>query len=274
MLELRIIDNDVDYLDAIFLREEILRKPLGLRYSQEEIISEKSHINFGAYKEGQLLATATLVPKENSCKMQRVAVREGFQDQGIGGQLIKFIENEAIRLGFDNIYCHARDTAVPFYKKHGYVILGQPFYEVGIGHVMMRKLLGFIEQKSSAEDEILPKIVEFNKKNGPCKNVKIDLNYSIKEDGKMIAGIESCVYFDNILHIAFLFVEEKYRKKDLGSYLLAKVEQEAKGLGAKLAHLDTFDFQASKFYPKYGYEAFGILECPAGLKRFYFKKEL
>ena len=45
--------------------------------------------------------------------------------------------------------------------------------------------------------------------------------------------------------------------------------------GAKLIHLDTFDFQAKEFYEKQGYIVFGILEnCPEKHYRYYLKKVL
>ena len=72
-----------------------------------------------------------------------------------------------------------------------------------------------------------------------------------------------------------MFVEEAHRHKALGSFLLNKVEAEAKAMGARLAHLDTFDFQAKDFYLKHGYEVYGALEdCPPGHKRYHFKKVL
>lgn len=78
-----------------------------------------------------------------------------------------------------------------------------------------------------------------------------------------------------MLHIDSLFVSEKYRGKNIGRTLLNKVESEAKQMGAKLAHLDTFDWQAKDFYLKFGYEIFGILEdCPEGHERYYLKKHL
>jgi hypothetical protein len=56
---------------------------------------------------------------------------------------------------------------------------------------------------------------------------------------------------------------------------LQKVENDAIKLGANIAHLDTFDFQAKDFYIKQGYEIFGILEgCPIGHKRYYLFKHL
>ncbi len=100
-------------------------------------------------------------------------------------------------------------------------------------------------------------------------------NYTIKENGTIIAGINAFVYHWGILYIEVLFVDESHRHKGLGTTLLQKVELEAKEMGATLAHLDTFDFQALDFYLKHGYEVFGVLEdCPKGHKRYYLQKRL
>lgn len=100
-------------------------------------------------------------------------------------------------------------------------------------------------------------------------------NYVIKDDkGMIIAGIKADIYHWGILYIELLFVDENHRHNGLGSTLLQKVEQEAKAMGATLAHLDTFDFQAHDFYLKHGYEVFGVLEdCPKDHKRYYLKKK-
>ena len=51
-------------------------------------------------------------------------------------------------------------------------------------------------------------------------------------------------------------------------------EEMAKEMGAKLAQVDTYDFQALLFYQKLGYEVFGVLDnCPIeGNKRYYLSK--
>lgn len=121
------------------------------------------------------------------------------------------------------------------------------------------------------------KIDEFNKSQVPFtqKQSVIPKNYVIKDDGKIIAGINADVYYWGILYIGVLFVDEDQRGKQLGSALLRKVENEAKTMGATLAHLDTFDCQAKDFYLRHGYEVFGVLEdCPAGHRRYYLKKKL
>lgn len=103
----------------------------------------------------------------------------------------------------------------------------------------------------------------------------IDKNYLVKDGENIIAGICADIYIWKILFIGLIFVEEKYRKQGLGHFLMNKVEEDARALDVKLAHTDTFDFQAKDFYLKHGYEVFGVLdECPPGHQRFYLKKLL
>lgn len=107
------------------------------------------------------------------------------------------------------------------------------------------------------------------------KHHEIAKNYVIKDDNVIIAGITSCFYLEEVLFVGVLFVDGNYRHKRLGSTLLKQVEDEAKAMGGKLAHLDTFDFQALDFYLKHGYEIFGVLEdCSKDHKRYYLKKGL
>jgi GNAT superfamily N-acetyltransferase len=102
------------------------------------------------------------------------------------------------------------------------------------------------------------------------------VSYVIKKSGQVIAGINACIDWGFVLYVDLLFVEEPYRHHGLGSFLLKKVEQEAKTFGAGLIRTDTYDFQAKDFYLKHGYEIFGVLDdCPRpGHKRFYLKKRL
>lgn len=103
----------------------------------------------------------------------------------------------------------------------------------------------------------------------------IYINYIVKDNDIIVAGIKADIYYWKILYIGVLWVEEEYRGQKLGTKLLDRVEQEAKALGVTLVHLDTFDFQAPDFYLKHGYEIFGTLEdCPPGHKRYYMKKNL
>ncbi len=137
-----IIDHgSADYLAAVRLRERILRAPLGLVFTPDELAAEKVHIQIAGVKGETVCACAVLVPEGKAMKMQRVAVAEDLQGQGIGGAMMKFCERLAADHGAEKVYVHARDTAVPFYEKNGYVAEGEMFDEDGIQHLKMWKLL-------------------------------------------------------------------------------------------------------------------------------------
>jgi len=126
-------------------------------------------------------------------------------------------------------------------------------------------------------DHISNEIMWFNARQVPFTQeiTPIFKRYVIKHKNEMIAGINAIIYHWKILFIDELFVSEVHRHKKLGSYLVEKVEIEAKELGVTLAHTDTFDFQAKGFYLKQGYEIFGVLDnCPQGHNRYYMKKIL
>ena len=118
----QIIDYGSDaYQKSVALREEILRAPLGLSFLPEELELEKEHVHIAGFLRDDLCATAVLVPEGNAMKMQRVAIKEGFQNQGIGSALMAFCEEYARKLGYRSIYCHARKTAIAFYLKNNYL---------------------------------------------------------------------------------------------------------------------------------------------------------
>ena len=135
-----------------------------------------------------------------------------------------------------------------------------------------------VKAQTHEVDVIESKITSYNNSKVPFIQEQpfINLNFCIKdESGVIIAGITSVIYCWGMLYVDVLAVDQKYYKKGLGSKLLSHVEDEAKKLGATLAHLDSFDFQAKDFYLKHGYEVFGVLDdCPAGHKRYYLKKKL
>jgi N-acetylglutamate synthase-like GNAT family acetyltransferase len=132
-----------EYDEAITLRDQVLRKPLNLQFTEEQIAEEFNQIHFGYYNEHhELIACLSYQPKEdNILKMRQVAVDSSIQNKGIGSKLVLATEQWAKHKGFKKIILHARDTAVPFYNKLNYQLVDEPFTEVGIKHFMMEKYI-------------------------------------------------------------------------------------------------------------------------------------
>ncbi len=133
--------NTSEWVQAVRLRERILRGPLGSEFTKQELNDERNHIQIAGFLNDELVATAVLVVEEKHIKMQRVAVTERLQSTGIGSQLLGFCEQVALAHKAEWMYCHARDSAVNFYNKNGYVSEGDYFNEDGIPHLKMKKAL-------------------------------------------------------------------------------------------------------------------------------------
>jgi predicted GNAT family N-acyltransferase len=138
----RIKFNSNDYKKSIVLRDKILRKPLGLTYSKDFLQAEKEQIHLGLFEEENIIAILLLQKVDNqSIKMRQVAVEEDRQREGLGRQLVHYSEKIAREEGFQKIELNAREISVPFYLSLDYEICSEKFFEVGIPHYKMEKIL-------------------------------------------------------------------------------------------------------------------------------------
>jgi len=142
-MALKIIDHGSrEYQQMVQLRNDILRRPLGLQFTPDELEKEKEEILIGAFEEEKMLGCCMLIKEApNSVRLRQMAVLNNLQGKGIGRALMQFAENIARDRGFQKITMHARKTAVGFYEKLGYNVCGQEFEEVTIPHYVMEKLL-------------------------------------------------------------------------------------------------------------------------------------
>lgn len=131
-----------EYQLMVQLRLDILRKPLGLSFTENELEKEKDDILIAAFDEEEMLGCCILTKVDKQyMKLRQMAVQKKFQGKGIGESIINFSENLTRDKGFKYLKMHARDTAVGFYEKFGYAVQGTEFTEVNIKHYQMIKQL-------------------------------------------------------------------------------------------------------------------------------------
>ena len=107
-----------EYQQMVTLRFEIMRKPLGLSFSPEELAKEKNDILIGAFDEDEMTGCCILTDiSSGSVKLRQMAVLKNMQGKGIGETIIQFAENIARDKGYRTLTMHARDTAIGFYEK-------------------------------------------------------------------------------------------------------------------------------------------------------------
>ena len=134
--------NSDNYHETVSLRDKILRKPLGLSFTQDYLEKEVNDIHLAVFLDGKIVGCLILTPLVNEqIQMRQVAVDSSLQKSGVGRLLVEASERLAKDLGFKELILHARETAIPFYLKLNYEIYGEPYTEVSIPHRNMKKAL-------------------------------------------------------------------------------------------------------------------------------------
>jgi GNAT superfamily N-acetyltransferase len=142
-MALKIIDHgSPEYRQMVKLRDDILRKPLGLGFTAEELEEEKDNMLIAAFEDEDILGCCMLVEENpQTVRLRQMAVLNDLQGKGIGRALMGFAENIARDRGYKVLAMHARKNATGFYEKMGYKVASDEFTEVTLPHYVMEKKL-------------------------------------------------------------------------------------------------------------------------------------
>jgi ribosomal protein S18 acetylase RimI-like enzyme len=135
--------------ETIIVRHPVLRPGRQIEschFDGDDLLST-SH--FGLFLENQLAGVISvfkiqnkLFSEENQYQIRGMAVLSEFQKKGFGEALLEYCENEIRIKSGDLIWFNARETAVGFYEKSGYEILGDQFEIPDVGpHYILFKAI-------------------------------------------------------------------------------------------------------------------------------------
>ena len=143
-----IVHGSPAYWATVDLRNSILRKPLGLQFSAQELEAEATSHHLACYRGDRLVGCLVLCPFDGGdVRMRQVAVVPELQGRGIGKALVECAEAFARKMGYRRVNLHARESAVAFYEKLGYSRRGDRFEEVTIPHWAMEKRLAEFQDR-------------------------------------------------------------------------------------------------------------------------------
>jgi N-acetylglutamate synthase-like GNAT family acetyltransferase len=136
---LQIAYGSEDYWQTLRLRDLYLRKPLGLEFSSEDLQQDSNACHVVAKLDQQVIGCVIGIDEGSRVKLRQMLVSPTYQRQGIGRQLLEWIETMMVGQGKVEFYLHARLPSIDFYRKSGYFPVGEQFLEVGIWHQCMEK---------------------------------------------------------------------------------------------------------------------------------------
>ena len=145
MTEFRRIEKQMDLEKALQIRREVFVKehnvPESIELDEFDTLDSQCMHILALYENkpiGTLRANLTIKDK---VKFQRFCFLPEYRKSGFGKLLIEFAENELIKKGYKNFFLEAKFSVHPFYEKCGYKKVSDIFYEVGVPHVKMEKLI-------------------------------------------------------------------------------------------------------------------------------------
>jgi len=127
----------MNHLEVRPLRLKVLRAGMTNQTVEFEGDDEVTTVHLGAFDQnGNNVGVSTwmkrafpLEEKLNALQLRGMATAVHLQSHGIGGMLLDAGLKHAQENGFDAIWANARDAALNFYNRHGYVTLGEGFIE-------------------------------------------------------------------------------------------------------------------------------------------------
>jgi len=88
--------------------------------------------------DGQAIGTGRLTPDH---RIGRMAVLRAWRGRGVGNAMLLALMQQARERGWREVSLHAQASAIEFYLRHGFVPEGERFFEAGIEHQSMRRML-------------------------------------------------------------------------------------------------------------------------------------
>lgn len=86
---------------------------------------------------------------DHTAQIRYMAVETGYQRQGLGTQILNQLERAAAAAGYERVFLHAREPAVPFYRSRGYRVIAPSHRLFGaIRHFLMSRELGIAARGS------------------------------------------------------------------------------------------------------------------------------
>ncbi len=142
-VELKLVETEAEMEAALAVRMRVFVAEQSVP-AEEELDDEDATATHVIARHNELVIGTgrLLIRAEGTCQIGRMAVDQPWRRQGVGGQLLLYLEQEAHSQGMSQVMLHAQEYVKGFYAAHGYLERGESFLEAGIPHIEMRKEIG------------------------------------------------------------------------------------------------------------------------------------
>ena len=151
----KLVETEAELAGAINVRMRVFVSEQSIPAEVELDEADATATHAVALHQGEVVGTGRLVVEDGAVaesevatgepapagRIGRMAVDQTWRRQGVGGQILRFLESEARRQGLPQCVLHAQEYVKDFYAGEGYQERGEVFLEVDIPHIEMWKEL-------------------------------------------------------------------------------------------------------------------------------------
>ena len=134
-IKINIVTTDQDYRDCLYIRNKVFIEEQNINKKLEYDDKKVSAIYIVAKINLIAIGTARYRSTEIGMKLERFAVLKEYRGLGVGESLVSFLVK--ILKSEKNLYLNSQKEVAGFYKKLGFKIRGDVFYEAKIPHYKM-----------------------------------------------------------------------------------------------------------------------------------------
>ena len=134
-VKIKIVETVEEYQSILKIRKSVFIEEQKISEAIEIDSNEKKSQYIIAYFNETPVGTARWRYVDREVKLERFAVLKEYRKIGIGRMLNDFILNEIPPS--KTIFLNSQETAIKFYIKLGFEVVGSPFTEAGISHTKM-----------------------------------------------------------------------------------------------------------------------------------------
>jgi GNAT superfamily N-acetyltransferase len=117
-------------------------------------------------------------------------------------------------------------------------------------------------------------LISFNRRQAAPLRYRRTVISARDDKGRLLGGLILQSYWCES-YVELLWLSARARGAGLGTELIQEAERCARSRGSRLIHLNTYSFQAPRFYEKQGYRRFGTMSgSPKGARRYFYVKRL
>ena len=126
---------DISAQDTIPIRHRVLWPNEPPEYC--EVDGDDNALHFGVIQGEELVCVASIFIEKDAARLRKFATLQEYQGQGIGTFMLNFLVKEVKNLGIPLFWLDARESAIEFYQRFGFLPEGKQFFKNNVPYVKM-----------------------------------------------------------------------------------------------------------------------------------------